>query len=91
MIRRIPEAPRLDADGHLALSRYPSRRCLRPRRETFAFYKQVGYTPEHVRMMLNYAAPWCEIPSGEDERHFPEYPEESLAEWHRRHGLSEGA
>ena len=23
-----------------------------------------------------YAPPWCEIPTGEDERHFPEYPEE---------------
>ena len=43
--------------------------------------------PEHVRLMLNYAAPWCEIPTGEGERHFPEYPEESLEEWHHRHGL----
>ena len=43
--------------------------------------------PEHVRLMLNYAAPWCEIPTGECENHFPEYPEESLEEWHRRHGL----
>src|SRR5215217_3858197 len=43
--------------------------------------------PEHVRLMLNYAAPWCEIPTGEGEQHFPEYPEESLEEWHRRHGL----
>jgi hypothetical protein len=43
--------------------------------------------PEHVRLMLNYAAPWCEIPIGEGEQHFPEYPEESLAEWHKRHGL----
>ena len=43
--------------------------------------------PEHVRLMLDYAAPWCEIPTGKDEKHFPEYPEESLEEWHRRHGL----
>lgn len=46
--------------------------------------------PEKVRLMLNYAASWCEIPSNEDERHFPEYPEESLEAWHRRHGLYEG-
>lgn len=45
--------------------------------------------PEHVRIMLNYAAPWCEIPSGENERHFLEYPDESLADWHERHGLRE--
>ena len=37
--------------------------------------------------MLNYAAPWCEIPSGPNEKHFPEFPDESLAAWHRRHGL----
>jgi len=43
--------------------------------------------PEHVRVMLNYAAPWCEIPTGESEKHFPRFPEESLAEWHQRHGL----
>jgi len=43
--------------------------------------------PEHVRHMLNYAPPWCEIPTGEGEKHFPEFPEESLAEWHQRHGL----
>jgi hypothetical protein len=48
--------------------------------------------PERVRLMLNYAAPWCEIPEeGAGERHFPEYPAESLEEWHRRHGLHEGA
>ena len=27
--------------------------------------------------MLNYAAPWCEIPETGNERRFPEYPEES--------------
>jgi hypothetical protein len=43
--------------------------------------------PEHVRHMLNYAPSWCEIPAGGGEKHFPEFPEESLAEWHRRHGL----
>ena len=37
--------------------------------------------------MLVYAAPWCRIPTGKGERRFPEYPEESLEEWHRRHGL----
>ena len=43
--------------------------------------------PEHVRIMLNHAASWCEIPGGTNERHFSEYPEESLEDWHRRHGL----
>ncbi|QIN84907.1 GFA family protein [Rubrobacter tropicus] len=43
--------------------------------------------PECVRIMLNYAAPWCDIPANDRETHFPEYPEESLEDWHRRHGL----
>jgi hypothetical protein len=43
--------------------------------------------PEKVRIMLNYAAPWCEIPRDGNERHFPEFPDESLEDWHRRHGL----
>jgi hypothetical protein len=43
--------------------------------------------PEHVRLMLDYAAPWCEVPTGPGEKHFPQYPEESLAGWHHRHGL----
>lgn len=46
--------------------------------------------PEKVRMMSNYAAPWCEIPRDANERHFPEFPDESLEDWHRRHGLHEG-
>jgi hypothetical protein len=45
--------------------------------------------PEKVRIMLDYAAPWCEIPRDGNERHFPEFPDESLEEWHRRHGLYE--
>jgi hypothetical protein len=43
--------------------------------------------PERDHIMLDYAAPWCEIPSGPDESHFPEYQDESLASWHQRHGL----
>ena len=36
--------------------------------------------PERVRLMLDYAAPWCEIPENGNELLFPEYPEESLEE-----------
>jgi hypothetical protein len=43
--------------------------------------------PERDHIMLDYAAPWCEIPTGPHERRFPEFPDESLAEWHSRHGL----
>jgi hypothetical protein len=43
--------------------------------------------PERVRIMLEFAAPWCEMPEGGAERHFPRYPDESLEDWHRRRGL----
>ena len=43
--------------------------------------------PERDHIMLDYAAPWCEVPSGPDERHFPGFPDESLAGWHSRPGL----
>jgi hypothetical protein len=33
------------------------------------------------------AAPWCMSPEGENERRFALWPEESIAEWHRRHEL----
>ncbi len=46
--------------------------------------------PEKVRIMLDFAAPWCEMPEeGDGERHFRRYPDESIDEWHRRHGLHE--
>jgi hypothetical protein len=46
--------------------------------------------PEKVRIMLEFAASWCDIleESG-NERHFPRYPDESIEGWHRRHGLYE--
>jgi len=49
-------------------------------------------SPETVRIMLRYAAPWCELPDPAvtGERHFDEYPDESLHEWHVRHGLVGG-
>jgi len=43
--------------------------------------------PERVHMMLEYAAPWCEIPKGESEIRFPEFPRESILEWHKHHNL----
>ncbi len=43
--------------------------------------------PEHVRILLNSAASWVEVPSGENEKLFAGGPEESLEGWHRRHGL----
>jgi hypothetical protein len=43
--------------------------------------------PELVHIMLDFAAPWVEVPSGPGHQQFARYPEESVEEWHRRHGL----
>ncbi|MBI2314144.1 MAG: GFA family protein [Betaproteobacteria bacterium] len=44
--------------------------------------------PETVHMMLNYAEPWADVPkAGRRDRHFPEYPEEGIADWHKARGL----
>lgn len=45
--------------------------------------------PERVHIMLGSKASWVEVPEGEHEHHFEAYPELSIEEWHRRHGLFE--
>ena len=47
--------------------------------------------PERVHILLDSAAPWVQVPAGEREVHFAEYSEESIEDWHRRHGLYEGS
>jgi len=43
--------------------------------------------PEIVHIMLDFAAPWVNVPSGQGHKHFKRYPDESIMEWHTRHGL----
>jgi len=43
--------------------------------------------PERVHMMLGSKAPWVEADPCGPERRFEQYPDESLAQWHARHGL----
>ncbi|MFC6673188.1 GFA family protein [Marinobacterium aestuariivivens] len=43
--------------------------------------------PEHTHMMLNSKARWVELHIGPKDQKFDEYPQESLADWHRRLGL----
>jgi hypothetical protein len=43
--------------------------------------------PESVHIMLDFKAPWVEVPTGIDHRHFERYPDESIVDWHLRHGL----
>ncbi len=44
--------------------------------------------PEHVHLMLGSRASWVEVQQGKDDKLYDEYPEESLAQWHERLGLT---
>jgi hypothetical protein len=46
--------------------------------------------PELVHLMLDYRALWVPLHVGEHDKRFPEYPQESIAEWHRRLGVEDG-
>ena len=43
--------------------------------------------PERIHIMLDFAAPWVQVPEGKHDRHVALYPDESLEGWHREHGL----
>ena len=43
--------------------------------------------PEHVHASLDSKAPWVEVEGRPGDARFDTFPDESLAEWHRRHGL----
>ena len=43
--------------------------------------------PEHYHILLNSAANWCEISKGKHDVQFLTFPEESIEEWHKQHGL----
>ncbi|MBJ6980904.1 GFA family protein [Luteimonas sp. MC1572] len=41
---------------------------------------------ERVHMLLDSKANWVEVPDGRGDVHLDGYPDESLEDWHRRHG-----
>jgi hypothetical protein len=43
--------------------------------------------PEVVKAALAFCPDWADVPKGKGHRHVREWPAESLAEWHERHGL----
>ena len=47
------------------------------------------HPPEHVNIMLDFAVNWVEVPDSPANSHFRRYPDESLASWHERLGLSD--
>lgn len=45
--------------------------------------------PQRTHMMLDSKAGWVPVHAAPDDRQFGEYPDESLAAWHRRLGLED--
>ena len=45
--------------------------------------------PERVHIMLDSKASWVEVSEGPRDRHFPDYPDDSIADWHKQRGLWE--
>lgn len=43
--------------------------------------------PAYTDLMLAYKPAWVEVQAGPGDLQFDEYPQESLDEWHQRHGL----
>ena len=45
--------------------------------------------PEHTHLMLGSKASWVEVDARPKDRQFELYPEESIAQWHERLGLTQ--
>ncbi len=45
--------------------------------------------PEHTHLMLDFKPEWVEVQGGKRDKRFGVYPEESIAEWHERTGMTQ--
>lgn len=55
-----------------------------------AIDSELPIPPERTHLMLGSKASWVQAHIEPGDRSFDEYPDESLAEWHRRLGLEDG-
>ena len=46
--------------------------------------------PSHVHMMLGSKANWVPVHAGPEDERSDDYPQESLEDWHRAHGMLDG-
>ncbi len=53
-----------------------------------AIDSELPIPPERTHLMLDHKASWVEVHDDERDRRFGEYPDESIAEWHERLGLT---
>jgi hypothetical protein len=54
-----------------------------------AIDSELPVPPEHTHLMLRSKASWVELQIGANDKFFDEYPDESIAQWHRRLDLED--
>jgi hypothetical protein len=54
-----------------------------------AIDSELPQAPERTHLMLGSKAGWVPVLAGPKDKLFDEYPEESIADWHRRLGLED--
>ena len=54
-----------------------------------AIDSELPVPPEHTHLLLDSKAGWVEVEAGKNDRQFQQYPDESLAQWHERLGLTQ--
>lgn len=52
-----------------------------------AIDSELPIAPDHTHMMLASKANWVPVATGPGDRRFDTYPDESLEQWHLRHGF----
>ena len=52
---------------------------------------ELSVPPEQTHIMIGSKASWVELEVGENDKVFEGYPDESIAEWHKRLGLADDA
>lgn len=52
-----------------------------------AIDSELPIPPERTHLELDSKASWVVVRADAQDKHFPEYPDESIAEWHERLGL----
>lgn len=45
---------------------------------------ELPVSPEHTHLMLEFKATWVELHKSKKDKTFKRYPEESIAQWHKR-------
>lgn len=54
-----------------------------------AIDSELPVPPERTHLMVGSKAPWVELDEGPNDKVFDQYPDESIAAWHKRHGVED--